>query len=311
VCSSDLALFFTTDGQSGAHDRFGGADAALKNLAAPLGWAIRQRTPGDQHGCAVQFSDCADISVKWRMPGSSRTRKGNSAMLALQRPGLPSQRDIPSTEPLLHAEEVLQALFDSVGCGILLFGASGGLWDVNERFSEILQIEVSQLRKVPNFDSMVALLAPQFADSTALAERWRETFQKGEPSWDEMELLRPERKVLERFARPVWGGHKERLGWLEIYRDITGHRMIESRLFHTDRLAALGQLVSGIAHELNNPLTSILGYAQLLLRREGSWSGNADAKRILEEAERASRIQQEPVTVCPRKQARKNCGRPE
>jgi two-component system, NtrC family, sensor kinase len=211
-------------------------------------------------------------------------------MVALAPPRLPSKEDVPGAEAIPHAEAVLRTLLDSVGCGILLFGSGGALWGMNEHFSELLRMEPRPLRKLANFDSMVAHVAPQFADSTAVAARWRDTFQKGEPSWDEMELLRPERKVLERFARPVSDGHNKRLGWLEIYRDITGHRMIESRLFHTDRLAALGQLVSGVAHELNNPLTSILGYAQLLLRREGSWPGNADAKRILEEAERASRI---------------------
>ena len=121
-----------------------------------------------------------------------------------------------------------------------------------------------------------------------MAARWRQRFQNGEPAWDELELITPERKILERYARPVLDQYKQPRGWLEIYRDISGQRHIESRLFHSERLAALGQMLSGVAHELNNPLTSILGYAQLVQRRAKECE--RETQHILEEAERARRI---------------------
>lgn len=84
--------------------------------------------------------------------------------------------------------------------------------------------------------------------------------------------------------------YQQPLGWLELYRDITGQRQIQSRLFHSERLAALGQMVSGVAHELNNALTSIFGYAQLMERRSTGFESQVPTRHILAEAERAKRI---------------------
>ncbi len=65
---------------------------------------------------------------------------------------------------------------------------------------------------------------------------------------------------------------------------------LQSKLLQTEKLASLGQMVSGIAHELSNPLTSILGYAQRLLVRQGAPGRSPEVQQIFQEAERAGAI---------------------
>lgn len=195
-------------------------------------------------------------------------------------------------DPSPRAEAVLATLLESVECGILLFGTGGELWAVNDRFAEIFGVEAERLREVSSVEQIVERVAPQFADGAAVAARWRQRFRSGEAFWDELELAKPKKKIVERYARPVLGRYKQPLGWLEVHQDITIRRQIESGLFHHERLAVLGQMISGIAHELNNALTSIFGYAQLVRKRARGFEWETETRYILEEGERARRIAQ-------------------
>jgi two-component system NtrC family sensor kinase len=79
-------------------------------------------------------------------------------------------------------------------------------------------------------------------------------------------------------------------GLVIVFTDVTENRRMQEHLAHSDKMSSLGQMISGVAHELNNPLTSILGYSQLL----GAKSTDervADRARVLQgEAQRCQKI---------------------
>ncbi|MBI5050128.1 MAG: PAS domain S-box protein [Nitrospirae bacterium] len=54
---------------------------------------------------------------------------------------------------------------------------------------------------------------------------------------------------------------------LGIARDITERKKMEEQMFYTEKLASMGTLAAGVAHEINNPLTIILGFSDLLLEK--------------------------------------------
>jgi PAS domain S-box-containing protein len=78
-----------------------------------------------------------------------------------------------------------------------------------------------------------------------------------------------------------------------VMTDVTDAASLQAKLMHTEKMAALGQLVSGVAHEVNNPLAAIVGFTDLLLETpELSDEAKQDLGVILQEAQRTRQIVQ-------------------
>ncbi|MBN2321047.1 MAG: response regulator [Acidobacteria bacterium] len=66
-----------------------------------------------------------------------------------------------------------------------------------------------------------------------------------------------------------WYDKNNRLaGSIHVAKDINNEKLLQQQLIQSEKLSAIGELISGIAHELNNPLTGVMGYSQLLQLRE-------------------------------------------
>ena len=66
----------------------------------------------------------------------------------------------------------------------------------------------------------------------------------------------------------------------------------QQRLVQSGKLAAIGELAAGVAHEINNPLNSVMGFTQLLMDQDLPPQAQADLEKIYAESQRAARIVQ-------------------
>ncbi len=99
-------------------------------------------------------------------------------------------------------------------------------------------------------------------------------------------------RTMRASASPLFDAENKLSGVIVSVRDITVEKKLEQQIIQSERLAAMGQMIGGFAHELNNPLTSILGMCELLQEGEAPESVRKQMVVLQQQSRRAAEIVQ-------------------
>ncbi len=195
-------------------------------------------------------------------------------------------------EALKESEEKYRAIFDEALDGIVLIDAETGLIaDCNREFEKLAGRAVAELRETHIWE-----LRPS-DQAEASRKRFFDVRETGLGESSDLTLQRPDgEEIAVEFLTTrvnVVGGRS----YIQIaYRDITDRKMLEEKLQQSQLLASMGVMTAGIAHEVNNPLSAILLYSELVAKAEAPAQVKKDIRVIRSEARRASNIMGDLLT---------------
>ncbi len=181
-----------------------------------------------------------------------------------------------------RAKEQWETAFDALSEGIAVVDDEGRMRRANRALALLLGAPVAE---VVGQDLGAALLgdSPALGELLAAARRG----QRPVPLVVRSERLRRVVRVTGARIPSAAAEH----GVVVLIEDVTDQQAMETQLIQSEKLAAVGQLVSGVAHELNNPLTSIAGLSEVLLEQKELGTKDRGHLRVIhEQAERAGRI---------------------
>ena len=189
------------------------------------------------------------------------------------------------TSELKAVSRVLQATIEAIPDGILVVEPGGKVICHNKRFLEILQVppEAVEGKTVPE---VMKHGVPLFTDPSELV-RFREV-NINSPDVPATPFALKDGRTVEILRKLETTSD----GTLSIIcmRDITDRKRVEEQLLQADRMAVVGMLAAGVAHEINNPLTHVIGGLELLSEKlqKSSALHPEDVRRALEPLMRSS-----------------------
>jgi len=157
------------------------------------------------------------------------------------------------TAELTSEKEKLDTIVSAIGGGLLLINIQGEILWANKKIQEMLGIDVTghACQDLCAGCSFVFDTSTKEINSTVIPDLFD---RKG--------------KYFQITNAPVKGGDGEVYGYIWLIQDVTEMKKIEEHIGQSEKLASLGRLAAGIAHEIGNPLTSIFSFVQILKESE-------------------------------------------
>ena len=176
-------------------------------------------------------------------------------------------------ELLSSAKREWEKTVDAISQAICIVDAHGTVRRANRVFAELIQMPVTAIPGRP----WLGLLPPAWSDPVARAI--------AEPSATSVEIRAGERALLLTTIPMAEPGSA-----VLVFEDHTDRRRLQEQLIQSEKMSAIGQLIAGVAHDLNNPLASVVGFSDFLAEAGVPASLEEPLQVIRQEAERAATI---------------------